>query len=119
MNSHGRLACLEAASGEEIWAVNILDRFGGRNITWALRECVLVDGPRVIVTPGGEKALTAALDKRDGRTVWTTKPVGDEKTSHCSPILFSWGGRRVIANCSAVHGFGVDADGGELLWTGM
>ncbi|MEA3225618.1 MAG: PQQ-binding-like beta-propeller repeat protein, partial [Planctomycetota bacterium] len=116
MNAHGRVVCLDAALGRELWDVNILERFAGKNITWALSECVLVDGPRVIVTPGGKKALMAALDKRDGRTVWTTEPLGD-RTSHCSPILFRHAGRRVITNCSAAHGFGVDADTGKLLWT--
>jgi outer membrane protein assembly factor BamB len=117
MNAHGRVACLNAASGDELWAVNILERFEGKNITWALSECLLVDGPRLIVTPGGKKALMAALDKRTGQTVWTTGPLGDDRTSHCSPILFRYAGRRLIANCSSAHGFGVDADSGELLWT--
>jgi outer membrane protein assembly factor BamB len=116
MNAHGRVACLDASSGRELWNVDILERFAAGNITWALSECILVDGSRVIVTPGGKKALMAALDKHDGRTVWTTEPLGD-RTSHCSPILFRHAGRRVIANCSAAHGFGVDADTGKLLWT--
>jgi outer membrane protein assembly factor BamB len=117
LNAHGRLACLEADSGTEVWADDILQRFSARNITWALSECLLIDGPRLIVTPGGNKALVAALDKRNGRTVWTTNPLGADRTSHCSPILFRHAGRRLIANCSSAHGFGVDADSGELLWT--
>jgi outer membrane protein assembly factor BamB len=117
LNAHGRLVCLDAASGDEIWAVNILDRFDGGNITWALSECLLIDGPRVIVTPGGKKALMAALDKRNGRTIWTTEPLGDDSASHSSPILFRYAGRRLISNCSSAHGFGVDADTGKLLWT--
>lgn len=117
LNAHGRLACLDAASGRELWAVDILERFQGKNITWALSECLLIDGPRVIVTPGGTEALMAALDKRTGETVWTTPALGDDRTSHSSPILFRWAGRRVIANCSSAHGFGVDADTGALLWT--
>jgi outer membrane protein assembly factor BamB len=117
LNAHGRLACLDAASGRELWAIDILKRFSARNITWALSECLLVDGTRVIVTPGGRKALMAALDRRNGQTVWTTEPLGEDRTSHCSPILFRYAGRRVIANCSSAHGFGVDADTGKLLWT--
>ena len=117
LNAHGRLACLDAGSGKELWAVDILERFSARNITWALSECLLVDGARVIVTPGGKKALMTALDKRNGQTVWTTEPLGEDRTSHCSPILFRYAGRRVIANCSSAHGFGVDADTGKLLWT--
>ena len=117
LNAHGRVACLDADSGDELWEVNILERFEGKNITWALSECLLVDGDRVIVTPGGKKALMAALDKRTGETVWTTDPLEEDRTSHCSPILFRFGGRRMIVNCSSAHGFGVDADTGELLWT--
>jgi outer membrane protein assembly factor BamB len=117
MNAHGRVVCLDAQTGDEIWVVDILDRFDAENITWALSECLLIDGDRVIVTPGGREALMAALDKRTGRTVWMTPPLGDDKTSHSSPILFRHAGRRLIANCSDSHGFGVDADTGELLWT--
>ena len=117
MNAHGRVVCLDAASGKEIWAVNILERFDAKNITWALSECLLVDGRNLIVTPGGKKALMAALDKRDGRTVWTTEPLGDDRTSHSSPILLRYAGRRLITSCSSAHGFGVDADTGKLLWT--
>ena len=117
LNAHGRLVCLDAASGDEIWTTNILERFDAKNITWALSECLLIDGPRVIVTPGGKKALMAALDKRNGRTIWTTEPLVNDNTSHSSPILFRYAGRRLITNCSSAHGFGVDADTGKLLWT--
>ncbi len=117
LNAHGRLACMDAASGKELWVVNILERFRAKNITWALSECLLVDGSRVIVTPGGKNTLMAALDKRNGKTVWATEPLGEDRTSYSSPILFRYTGRRVIANCSSAHGFGVDADTGKLLWT--
>ncbi len=117
MNSHGRVVCLDAVSGKELWVVDILECFDAKNITWALSECLLVDGRNLIVTPGGKKALMAALDKLTGRTVWTTEPLGDDRTSHCSPILFRYAGRRLITSCSSAHGFGVDADTGKLLWT--
>ena len=116
MNAHGRVACLEATTGKELWAVNILVRFQGQNITWGMSECLLVDGPRVIVTPGGAEALMAALDKQSGRTLWTTEPLREERPSHCSPLLFRHAGRRIVANCSSAHGFAVDADTGKLLW---
>jgi outer membrane protein assembly factor BamB len=108
--------CIDATTGRERWAVDILDRFQAENIQWALSECVLVDGQRVVVTPGGKKALMAALDKRTGETIWTTRQPGDDPATYCSPILFRYGGRRLIAHCSASYGFGADADTGELLW---
>ena len=115
MNAHGRLAALEPATGKEVWAVNVLERFDARNITWAIAECVLVDGGRIIVTPGGTKALMAALDKRTGDTIWTT-PGGEEKATYTSPILLRHGERRIIVNCTSHHAIGVDADNGKLLW---
>ncbi len=135
LNAHGRLACLDAASGTELWAVNVVEEFGGRVNTWAYSECVLVDGARVIVTPGGTRALMAALDARSGRTVWATEPLrfgkppepshervtepeGEaDSASYASPILFTLGGRRQLVNCSQQHVFGVDAGNGKLLWT--
>ena len=116
MNAHGRVACLDAASGKEVWAVNVLERFEGKVPTWAMGECLLVDGQRLIVTPGGGKALMAALDKKTGATVWTTETIAGEQVSYCSPILFRHGGRRLLVNCTSSHAWAVDADTGRLLW---
>jgi len=117
MNAHGRVACLDAATGTERWAVNVLERFAGKTIRWGLAECLLADGPRLIVTPGGRKAMMAALDKANGRTVWASEPLGKDNASYASPILFRYGGRRHVVNCSSRHAFGVDADSGKLQWT--
>jgi outer membrane protein assembly factor BamB len=135
LNAHGRVACLAADDGRELWQVNLFERFGGRNITWALSECLLVDGPRLIVTPGGTRALMAALDKKTGETVWTSaplrlgpsenpahrrvpEPVGEiDGASYASPILVQHAGRRQVIGCSLRHVFGVDAHSGQLLWT--
>lgn len=116
LNAHARLACLEAASGKELWALEVFERFEARSITWAASECLLVDGPRVIVTPGGRKGLMAALDKTTGKAVWVTEPLSGDFATYASPILFRQGKRRILVNCSAAHMFGVDADSGKLLW---
>ena len=117
MNAHGRAACLDAKTGQELWAVNTLERFEGRNITWAIAECLLVDGPRVIVTPGGKRAMMAALDKKTGETAWTSEPIAGDRAGYGSPLLFEFGGCRHLVNFSSKHAFGVDADTGKLQWT--
>ena len=134
MNAHGRLACLEAPSGRERWAINILERFHAKNLTWAVSECVVVRSNQVIVTPGGTQGLMAALNKKTGETIWTTDPLRYENNgtfqpyqrdaqgrlvdaaSYASPILFELGGRPLLANCSQQHIFCVEADRGQLLW---
>jgi len=135
LNAHGRLTCLDADTGKASWSVNVVERFDGKVIHWGLSENLLVDGPRVIVTAGGSKALMAALNQKTGETIWASEPLrlGEGKppaherlaepfgevdnASYGSPILVEVGGRRQIVNCSLRHVFGVDADTGQLLWT--
>jgi outer membrane protein assembly factor BamB len=116
INGHGRLAAIEAATGKERWAANVLERFEARNGTWGISESLLVDGPRVYVTPASPKALMVALDKKTGKTIWTSEPLEKEQVSYCSPILFRYAGRRILSNCTSHHAFGVDADSGKILW---
>jgi outer membrane protein assembly factor BamB len=117
MNAYGRVVCLDAATGKEVWTVDILKQFKGENHVYGMSECLLVDGPRVLVTPGGKKALMAALDKRTGEVLWTTPSIPEERTSNCSPLLFRYAGRRIVANCVSARCFAVHAESGELLWT--
>ena len=115
LNGTGHIVCLEAATGESVWAVNMLKRFNGRNILWGLAESLLVDGLRVICCPGGEKVAMAALDKDTGRTVWTSTGLGD-KPAYVSPVLVEHGGLRQIVTIMANYAVGVAADTGKLLW---
>lgn len=116
MNAHGRLACLDAADGAELWAVNVLERFDGKNITWGISESVLVDGDLVFVTPAGAKALMAALNKKTGETVWAAEPLAGEQASYASPVLLDVGDRRLLVNGTSRHAFAVDAASGEVCW---
>jgi outer membrane protein assembly factor BamB len=116
MNAHGRVARLDAATGREAWAVDVLKRFDGKVITWGLGECLLADGPRLYVTPGGKKAAMAALDKKTGETLWASEPIEEPNAGYGSPLLFELDGRRHIVNSSARHVFGVDAETGRGLW---
>lgn len=135
MNAHGRLACLDAGNGAELWAADVLSRFGSRNIQWAISECVVIDRDRVIVCPGGPLAMVAALDKHTGATVWATGPLqftrsqksggsiveppteDSDTAGYASPMLFTLGDKRLIAGASGRHYFIADADAGKLVWT--
>ena len=66
----GRVTCMDAKSGKEIWSRNILDDFGSKNIKWGLAESLVIDGDHVICTPGGPNTCIVALNKTTGETVW-------------------------------------------------
>ena len=134
MNAHGRVACFDPADGREVWAVDTLERFEAENITWGISECLLIDGDRVIVSPGGKKAMVAALNKKTGETVWSSEPLrflrrarfggavvdppqeDHDKAGYASPLLFEFGGLRLLAGVAANHYTCVHADTGEILW---
>jgi outer membrane protein assembly factor BamB len=117
VNAHGRLACFDAADGRELWALDILKTFESQNITWAISEHPVVDGPRLFVTPAGKKALMAALDKTDGKTLWVSEPLAGDTVAYSSAILVRHGGRPLLLQCTNARGFAVDADTGKRLWT--
>jgi outer membrane protein assembly factor BamB len=116
LNSHGRVICLEAKTGREAWSVDVVQRFEGSVILWGLSECLLVDGPRLVVSPGGKKGAIAALDKKTGETLWASEPIAENSAGYGSPILFELNGRRHLVSASSRHVFGVDADTGRGLW---
>ena len=74
--SLGQATCIDHVKKEVVWQVNILDRFKGPNNEWHLSENLLVDGDRLIVTPGGPDASIAALNKMTGETLWTGPVTG-------------------------------------------
>ncbi|NLV42498.1 MAG: PQQ-binding-like beta-propeller repeat protein [Candidatus Hydrogenedentes bacterium] len=115
LTSLGELACVDIPSWAVAWKVNILERFKGPLTEWDLSENLLVDGDRVICTPGGENAVMAALDKRTGDTVWVTQGLTD-MTSYCGPALVTHNGRRIILTLTSKFVICVDADSGTLLW---
>jgi len=119
MNAHGRLVCLDAKDGREIWSVPILERYRSRNITWGISESPLVADGKVFVTPAGLEALMVALDAKTGEEIWKTPPLNGEKPSYASAILVDTGNGRQLITGGAAHAFGVDAATGKRLWTCM
>ncbi len=116
MNAHGRLACLDAGSGAEVWNVQILDKYASRNINWGISESPLVLDGKVYVTPAGQDALMVALDARSGREIWKTAPLENEMPTYSSALMTDTGSGRQLISGGSAHIFGVDAATGRMLW---
>jgi outer membrane protein assembly factor BamB len=115
LSENGDLVCLMVADGKTVWRRNILKEFGGRNINWLVSESPLVDGTRVIVTPGGRNAGIVALDKMTGTTVWVAKELSDE-AGYSSPVVADVQGVRTIMTFTGNAAVGVRATDGRVLW---
>jgi outer membrane protein assembly factor BamB len=111
----GEVACLNAKTGEPIWHLNILDKFGAENIKWGLAESPVIDGQHVICCPGGPQTAMVALDKNSGEVVWKSPSAGDV-AGYATPAVISYGGLRIILTLTARALIGVDAQSGSLLF---
>ena len=111
----GHMVCLNAKTGERIWELNTLEKFGSKPPRWALCESLLIDGDHLISCPGGPQTCMVALDKKTGAVVWKAPSTG-ELAGYGSPALAEYQGLRMILTLTAKALIGVNADTGELLW---
>ncbi|MES2919953.1 MAG: PQQ-binding-like beta-propeller repeat protein [Verrucomicrobiota bacterium] len=66
----GDLACLTIADGKVVWKRSMTKDFGGHLPTWRYNESPLIDGDKLICTPGGNDATLIALKKLTGEVIW-------------------------------------------------
>ena len=114
----GRLICLDADTGREIWARDAVNDFGGTNIRWGITENLLIDGNRIFFAPGGKKHNIVALDRFNGNIIWSSIGTGKgDQSAYCSPLLIKLPGREILVTMMENDIVGVDASGGQLLWS--
>lgn len=114
LTENGDLACLKT-DGTAVWQRNILRDFRGRQLQWLISESPLVDGPHVIVSPGGPGAGIVKLDKMTGNTVWTAKELSDT-AGYSSVIVADVQGVRTYMTFTASAGVGVRASDGKVMF---
>ena len=87
LSSTGNLVCVDITNrnkGKAVWRKNLVKDFNGRLMTpWGYSESPLVDGDRLIVTPGGTDGTLAALDKKTGNLLCALQELDRQ-----SPLLF-------------------------------
>ena len=111
---NGDLVCLDAATGKLTWNHNLVSEFGGKVPSWGYSESVLVDGPWVLCTPGGDQATLTALLKTTGRPVWGAK-IGDNP-GYSSIMPAQIGGVKQYVQFLSSGVVGVNARDGRPIW---
>jgi outer membrane protein assembly factor BamB len=122
IGTEGDLVCVEAATGKERWRKSLVRDFGGEMMSiWKFSESPLVDGDRVVVTPGAKNAALVALDKKTGKEIWRA-PVpdlgsrGKDGAGYSSIVISNGGGVKQYIQLLGRGLVGVRASDGKFLW---
>jgi len=118
----GDLICAETATGKVVWQKNYGRDFGGKMMSgWGYSESLLVDGDRLICTPGANDAMLAALNKRTGDVIWKTSvgdlgPKGGDGAAYASVVISQGGGVKQYIQFVGRGLLSVSAADGKPLW---
>lgn len=126
--SSGKIVCLNSQDGQLVWERDFKE-WGGKMMSgWGFSESPLVDGDKVICTPGGNDGMVVALNKLTGENVWATKlPEYGEETGrngaklvdgagYASIMISNGGGVKQYVQLVGRGVIGIRASDGQLLW---
>jgi len=122
IGTEGDLVCLETDTGAVCWKRSFVDDFAGKYMAvWKFSESPLVDGDRLICTPGGPDATMVALDKRNGEVIWKCAipdigEKGADGAGYSSPVVAEICGVRQYVQILGRGVIGVEAATGRFLW---
>lgn len=127
LGTAGDLVCLETSTGREVWRRHLVEDFGGDlmkamgQYDWRFAESPLVDGERVIVTPGAPDAMVVALDKASGEEIWRAAvpelgEKGADGAAYSSVVISHGAGVKQYVQLVGRGVIGLEADSGRFLW---
>ena len=122
LGPHGDLVCLTTDTGKLIWRKSLPQDFGGAMMSgWGYSESPLVDGDKLICTPGGKDAAMVALDKKNGHLLWKAAlpdigARGHDGAGYSSIVISKAGGIRQYVQMMGRGVVSVAADNGRFLW---
>ncbi|HIE99143.1 MAG TPA: polyvinylalcohol dehydrogenase [Planctomycetes bacterium] len=122
VSSDGQIACLQRDNGEIVWSKSFQDEWDGKMMSgWGFSESPLIDGDRIICTPGGNDALIVALNRHTGAEIWASDSFTGEKgkdgAGYSSVVISEACGVKQYITLVGRGIVSVSADDGAILWT--
>ena len=115
LGQFGDFVCLDAKTGKVVWSKSFQKDFGGGYAGWNYTESPLVDGNKVLLTPGGKQGTMVALDKKTGALLWQSKQWTD-RAAYSSIVPSDFGGKRHYVQFTEESVAGIEATTGNRLW---
>jgi outer membrane protein assembly factor BamB len=114
-HTQGILVCLETLSGKELWRKDYVKEFETQPHYWGICDRPLVDGDKLILTPGGRKASMVAVKKSTGEILWKSEAKGT--AAHAATVISNAAGVRQYVTCLLGKVVSFRASDGKHLWT--
>ena len=115
LGAEGRLCCLDAASGAEIWSRELKKDYGIQTPMWGFAGNPLLDGQRLICLVGGAGSTVVAFDKDTGQEIW--RALSAKEPGYCSPMICEAGGRRQLIIWHPESLNSLDPETGKVFWS--
>lgn len=115
----GHAMCTDRLSGDFIWGIDMIKKYGSDIPFWYTGQCPLMDDNTAVLAPGGS-ALLIGVDCKTGEVIWETPNPGNWQMSHSSIMPMTYAGKKmyVYAAIGGICGVSADEhDAGEILWT--
>ena len=110
------VVCLDPATGELRWGLDLVRQYGTTVPPWYAGQCPLIDHGAVILAPGGKSALLLACDAETGAARWQTPNPHGWKMTHSSVMPMEFDSQRMYVYCANNGVVGVSAKDGSILW---
>ncbi len=122
VGTEGDLVCMETTAGQLKWKKHFARDFGGKIMSkWQFSESPLVDGQRLVCSPGAKDAAIVALDKATGEVIWKAAEPdigegGKQGAGYGSMIVAEIHGVRQYIQMTGRGVLSVEAETGRFLW---
>ncbi len=108
----GELACLELATGKQVWLRNICKDFNAPEGYFGTGSSPILEGDKLLVNVGGKDgAGLVAFSPADGKTLWKAT---DEAASYSSPVAATVAGVRQVIFVTRLNVVSIDPANGEV-----
>lgn len=93
INAFGRVFRIDRKTHGATWDVRLDEAYSGATPKWGWAQPAVVEGDVLIVLPFGDEVGVAGLDKKTGKELWKSGPVGG---THSAPTILEFGGEKHV-----------------------